>query len=181
MSRRNGDIKIAMKIYEQTYSTFRHWDQIRWLVPYWFITITAVGAAIFQHINNPNVVKVFGSLIFVFSCLCFFLMYNTIKYHNKSISNFREKMKYLNITSKQKKAICEPFLPFKFDDKGILCTSTVSFMFFILVLGIISLIVAICPEILMEFSIFSSAFVTVMISMGLLYGVLIIRCCYSNQ
>ena len=42
MSRYNEDIEIAMKIYEQTYSNFRHWDQIRWLVPYWFITVFTV-------------------------------------------------------------------------------------------------------------------------------------------
>jgi hypothetical protein len=28
-------------VFEQAYTNFRHWDQIRWLVPYWFATIVA--------------------------------------------------------------------------------------------------------------------------------------------
>lgn len=110
MSSYNEDIEIAMKIYEQTYSNFRHWDQIRWLVPYWFITVsTALGAAIFKYRSDQDVLRMSGSLIFVFSFLCLVLMYNTIRYHNKSIENFYEKMDALGITKNNRLNFSIPF------------------------------------------------------------------------
>jgi len=135
--RHNEDIEIAMKMYEQAYTNVRHWDQIRWLVRYWFVTIFAGAVALLQYVkNSPYIVRISGFSLFVFASLCVILIRNTIKYHNKSISNLYKKIYKLNITKTQKDNILLDFLPFKLEGNDKSYMSTFSFMFLISTLGV---------------------------------------------
>lgn len=79
----SDDVEVALKVYEQACNNFRHWDQIRWLVPYWFATIAAAEVALLQLTvqsgrDPDDGLRVSAVLLALFSALCVGLMFNTI-------------------------------------------------------------------------------------------------------
>ena len=107
---------------------FRHWDQIRWLVPSWYVTLLA-GAAVFltqgggkPHWSVPAVIGVFG-------ILCNLLAFRTMKYHTIQVKRFLELCKEVEADDLLEREL--KHLPFDFHFPGVLKTATFWFHFFV--------------------------------------------------
>ena len=77
-------VDMALKMYEQGFSNIRHWDQIRWLVPSWFVTLS-IGAFGVFGLSNTSDHKIFACFAFLgltaFAAACYYLMGRLIFYH----------------------------------------------------------------------------------------------------
>jgi hypothetical protein len=133
----NGTVSdIERVMFEQAYANFRHWDQIRWLVPYWFVTVTAGTYAVLATgiIHDPY--PLFGFLgLAIFAFLCFFLMFNLVRYHNNQIDELLLFVGGLPIRQDLKKELARG-LPFSFHGFKFLMTATCWFMIFICLVGL---------------------------------------------
>ena len=134
------NIDVALKIYEQAYCNFRHWDQIRWLVPYWFATLATAGGGIIALIDKNGYQLIQRGLFFFgfFSLLCFYLLCRLIVYHNKQFRDLSEDLKSLLPDGAVRRTLSRS-LPFSFKIKDLPKTSTFWFMIIILIIGIMSI------------------------------------------
>jgi putative molybdenum carrier protein len=135
--------EVAAKIYEQTYANFRHWDQIRWLVPYWFATLSGGVAAVLGLVSKEREPFVRLGLVGfgIFAFLCIYLLYKLIIYHIHSLEALEESLSTLLGRSAVKDAMTKP-LPFSFKLERITGTATIWFMLYIFAIGLLSLVLA---------------------------------------
>lgn len=140
----NGNLDAAFKVYEQTLSNFRHWDQIRWLVPYWYVTLATAVAALLGVVKKEHEVYVrLGLFIFgYFSFVCLYLLFKLMVYHNRQFRELRETLAALLTAGVIQDSLGRP-LPFSFEVDCFPATATFWFMLLISCLGIVSVAFAI--------------------------------------
>ncbi|MGD0027227.1 MAG: putative molybdenum carrier protein [Xanthobacteraceae bacterium] len=114
-----GEEGVALRIYDQSLSNFRHWDQIRWLTPLWIVTLAAALTTwVSQELPTAHPATGVLFLLFgVFSFLCFYLLCRLIIYHNEHFEALATHLMHLLPASPARAALMQP-LPFSFDKKG---------------------------------------------------------------
>ena len=136
-------VDIALKMYEQAYTNIRHWDQIRWLVPAWFV---ALAIAVFGMLFLPSIKEhmLFAGFIFfglsAFAAACIYLMERLIEYHNKQVDSFINIAKLMPVDFKEA-LLCD--LPFSLKMPELKNTATYLFMRLIKFIGFLSFIISI--------------------------------------
>jgi len=139
-----GDFdEVTSLLFEQAYVNFRHWDQIRWLVPYWFATIIAGSFAVIAtgDINNKFLLRYGFFGLAIFASLCLGLMLNLIRYHNSQMASLARLTERLTVPASLKAELIRG-LPFSFRGFAALKTATFWFMGTILLIGLGSLFAA---------------------------------------
>jgi hypothetical protein len=133
-------------MFEDASANFRHWDQLRWIVPTWFITLFA-GLAALSGLDVSERIKEniqLGSLaIAVFGALCVGLEVNLVFYHNNGIRSLRRKLERLSIDSQSREILVDMNLPFEFKLRSIWRTATFWFLLAMLVVVAICLVTAV--------------------------------------
>ncbi|HZP03788.1 MAG TPA: putative molybdenum carrier protein [Terracidiphilus sp.] len=137
------DVDVVLARYEQAQANFRHWDQIRWLTPYWFIAIFAGFAALMGESEKLRAIQGFliCSIIglVVFAAICIFLMIRLIVYHNAEIEGCRNLVRLSPLSSYQREVLLTK-LPFELRGKHLLGTAT---LYLILLIGLLSVVAVI--------------------------------------
>jgi hypothetical protein len=127
-------------LFEQAYANFRHWDQIRWLVPYWFATIIAGSFAVLATNTIKEPLQKYGFFgLAVFAALCLCLMLNLMRYHRIQMASLGRLTKGLTVPASIKAELI-PGLPFSFSGFDTLKTATFWFMATIFFIGLGSLV-----------------------------------------
>lgn len=73
---------------DQALASIRHWDTVRWLVPFWFLS--ASGAVASKIYDIERFVAIIAGLgMFVAGLACFHLVSRTIHYNNDQISRLK--------------------------------------------------------------------------------------------
>lgn len=131
-------ITIALARRESALTNFRHWDQIRWLVPYWFCILSTAGGGIVSVLarpeNAPDIQRAsFG--LGIFGVLCLLLIWNLGRYHNRELANYHTLLDRLTLDSNVKKVL-QANLPFSFtlNAGAIFKTATCWFFLYIVFL-----------------------------------------------
>lgn len=132
------ELDVILARYHEALANFRHWDQIRWLAPYWFSSVAAgLGAVLI--VRSGNILYrylewvLFG--MFLFACVCVLLMVNLIRYHNREIRSFFHLVNGSSLSPAQCAALTNE-LPFKFDWPHLLCTATLYLIGLIVAVGV---------------------------------------------
>ena len=122
--------EVAMAVFADATANFRHWDQLRWAVPSWFITLFAGMAGLTGLVADCNMsanVRVGGLVFGLFGLLCLLLEINLVRYHNATVVSLRRTLDELGIDTRLKKAFSMR-LPFRFDKSSIWTTATLWFL-----------------------------------------------------
>lgn len=135
----NLDNSVASVAVPELLANFRHWDQLRWQVPSWYIALTAalmtIGS-IFDKGAGASAVKYAALILGVFGCFCLMLQCNLVRYHNRATLTLNRILRQ-NFSRKQIARLRDGLLPFEFSGRRIWCTATLWFsclMFLITVL-----------------------------------------------
>lgn len=108
------DTALALGIFQDASANFRHWDQIRWLIPTWFGTLAAAAIALYSSEQSTSILESKTSLgLGIFGLICILLECNLIRYHQRTMASLKEVLGTLSIRSKTKDYFQES-LPFKF-------------------------------------------------------------------
>ncbi len=148
----DGRVDVAIAISQEAYHNFRHWDQIRWLVPLWFATITAGVVALLSIVWDKGVqdykIAICSGLVAfaAFSLLCLLLLWNLRRYHIEHFDEVTGNLEALLPRGSSLNALI-PRLPFSLgpprrDGKRrarFWKTATFWFMIFISVVALVSL------------------------------------------
>lgn len=144
----SAHVDIALAMFADAAANFRHWDQIRWIVPTWFLTVFA-GLAALSSLETravENSIRL-GSLLFaIFGMLYIGLEINLIFYHNAAIRSLRGRLGQLTLDRQSRDVLVDMSLPFAFSFGSIWRTATVWFVLAMFgVVAICLLIVVIGP------------------------------------
>jgi hypothetical protein len=124
------EFEVIKSRYEQALENFRHWDQIRWLVPAWFSTIAAAFTALSKDLSFPLIVIGNVGLI-IFAAICLLLMFNLIRYHNKEVCGFTDLIEKSSLSSFERTTLLIN-LPFELRGKKLFLTATIYFVIFMI-------------------------------------------------
>ncbi|MEO0900298.1 MAG: putative molybdenum carrier protein, partial [Bacteroidota bacterium] len=130
------DVTIALSLRDATLNNFRHWDLIRWQVPYWYCTLATVGASLITFFGNPEYaqsIRYSSFALTAFGFLSIVLLYNLIRYDHNTINGFNEKIQKLQI-DELRRSVIQIDRPFEFKFPRVLRTA--SFWFIAYTIGI---------------------------------------------
>jgi hypothetical protein len=137
----SGELDVILARYQEALANFRHWDQIRWLAPYWLSTVTVGFGAILIAQNGAIRYRYLACALigmFLFACICLLLMVNLIRYHNREIKGFFELVNRSSLPPAQRVALTAE-LPFKLEGRHLLHTATFYLIVLIGAIGVGSL------------------------------------------
>lgn len=139
---RNDLNELLRYIHADIKSDFRHWDQIRWLIPSWYVALLAGAAALFAQENFQNVHWTVLAVIGTFGLLCNFLALRTAQYHSKQMKRFQDLCAEVDADELLEREL-RAELPFTLKLPGVLLTATFWFHVFVLVTATWSLGIAV--------------------------------------
>ena len=132
-----GDLfAVALARRDAALANFRHWDQVRWLVPYWYCVLaTAVGGlmAYLAHPENEILLRAVTGGLGVFGVLCLKLVWNLGNYHNATLEGYERFLDGIPLDVQVKSAL-RADLPFALMGARIWSSATCWFFIFIVVL-----------------------------------------------
>lgn len=132
-----GDLfAVALARHDSALANFRHWDQVRWLVPYWYCVLaTAVGGlmAYLARPENEILLRAVTGGLAVFGILCLKLVWNLGNYHNTTIQRYEKFLDEIPLDIQVKSAL-RTNLPFALMSDKIWSSATCWFFVFIVVL-----------------------------------------------
>ena len=137
----SGELDVILARYHEALASFRHWDQIRWLAPYWLSTVTVGFSAILIVQNGAIHYRYLEFALvgmFWFACVCLLLMVNLIRYHNREIQTFFQLVDRSSLPATQRAALTSE-LPFKLKGRYLLRTATFYLIVLIGAIGVGSL------------------------------------------
>lgn len=109
-------VPVALFLAERAAANFRHWDQIRWLVPAWFLTLCGAAVAI-MGMANLKASALFSLLLALFGVLCITLLRRLSKYHQMCASTLDIELKRIVSDDRIRQALSLRQLPFSFEGK----------------------------------------------------------------
>ncbi len=117
-------LSIVLELRKETGANFRHWDQIRWLVPYWFCVLSAATVAVLISTDASATVVQFCALaLAAFGAACFVLLINLGKYTSRTIGAFDDVVStYVSTPGLQQQVKYN--LPFSLSRPGLFRTAT---------------------------------------------------------
>ncbi|NTU74159.1 hypothetical protein HGB07_08540 [Candidatus Roizmanbacteria bacterium] len=130
------DTSIALSLREAALADYRHWDIIRWQVPYWYCTLAtavAAGAVFAGDIKYNMAVRVGCGVLAIFGVLCIVLLANLVRYDVNTIKDYHSSLKNLRLSDTKKEAL-RIKRRFSFSFPGILTTASLWFIIYILLL-----------------------------------------------
>jgi hypothetical protein len=136
----DADREFWLELRSHSLENFRHWDQVRWLVPSWYATLAAVftGFGLFGKADETirlSAVQWTSGLMTVFGVLCIILQACLMRYHDDEIREFNNRLAASTLPSSSIERL-KIVLPFgKFNDPGahktILKTATCWFYLYL--------------------------------------------------
>ncbi len=132
------ELDVILACYQEALANFRHWDQIRWLAPYWLSTVTAgFGAILIVQNGSIRFRYLIGGLIgmIFFAAVCLLLMVNLIRYHNREMERLMQVVNRSSLPLAQRAALTSE-LPFKLKGLPLLRTATFYLIVFIGAIGV---------------------------------------------
>ncbi len=140
------DINVAISLRDAALADYRHWDSIRWQVPYWYCTL-ATGAATLATLSaNPALeplVRGVSTALAFFGAFSLGLLCNLIRYDNKVTSDFNGLIKRMRI-SDYTRSLMQISRPFALKSKGLLSTATFYFLLYQIVIVGFFVATAVC-------------------------------------
>jgi hypothetical protein len=141
------DYGIAISRYEQTLTNFRHWDQIRWVVPYWFATLAGAYIAAITLFDPCKLSTSYQKCLFNIGLLCFvvfsvaavWLMLRLNILHGREIDRLKDDLSQLKLSDSVMNVFDLGHLQF-YRGWNICKTATIWFMAFIIICGLVSLV-----------------------------------------
>lgn len=69
---------------DRAYENIRHWDNIRWIVPFWFFSFAAAAYGFLMAEGKHH--RLIAGVVLLTGLGCAFLIGNTMKYHNQQVA-----------------------------------------------------------------------------------------------
>lgn len=133
----NANINIALSLREAALADYRHWDIIRWQVPYWYCTLAsavAAAATLISNENNEMAIRVGCGVLSIFGVLCIILLANLMRYDYDTIKSYNSSLDNLRL-SDTNKDILKINRQFGFSFPKVLYTASLYFIFYIIILS----------------------------------------------
>lgn len=132
------DLTVALALRDAALSDYRHWDIIRWQVPYWYCTLATAAAAVATFTADKGYelgVRIGCGTLAVFGLLCVALLANLIRYDARTIQRFNASLESLQLSA-GRKSVLRIDRHFSFAFPAILTTASLYFIVFIVTLTI---------------------------------------------
>lgn len=137
---------VALAQRETAIGNFRHWDQVRWLVPYWYCVLAAAAGGLMAYLSLPEneiLLRAANGVLAIFGILCLKLVWNLGNYHNAALQRYQNFLEELPLHEQVKSAL-RIDLPFTLLRTSIWSSATCWFFVFIVVLTLGFGVTAVC-------------------------------------
>lgn len=127
---------VALARREEALANFRHWDQVRWLVPYWYCVLATAAGGLMVYLAVPDkeiLLRAANGGLAIFGILCLKLVWNLGNYHNTALQRYESFLDALPLEAQVKSAL-RTDLPFTLMSTRIWSSATFWFFVFIVVL-----------------------------------------------
>ncbi|CAB3634782.1 putative molybdenum carrier protein [Achromobacter pestifer] len=121
---------------EEALANFRHWDQVRWLVPYWYCVLATAAGGLMAYLalpENEMFLRAANGGLAIFGILCLKLVWNLSNYHNAGLQRYESFLDQLPLDDQARSAL-RIDLPFTLVSTKAWSSATFWFFVFIVVL-----------------------------------------------
>jgi len=130
----------------ETLANFRHWDQIRWLIPSWYTTLAVLfaGFGMKRDMISTDAVRITAIIMAIFGVVSLFLELRLIRYHNTALRDWESLLAGSQLSARLRH-ILKTELPFAFELRAFPWPATVWFILLLIILMSVFFLLAVEP------------------------------------